>query len=100
MEDIRLKIDSVMLLHIEDYLCKPQTISSYCRSHSIKEHVFHYWYGKYKSLQNESSVKKGFVEVPIVDITSSLLQVSSPNGCVCHFTSLPPLDYIRQLLGL
>jgi hypothetical protein len=99
MEDIRLKIDSVMLFHIEDYLSNPQTISSYCRSHDIKEHVFHYWYGKYKSLQNESSSKKGFVEIPM-GVPSSLLQVSSPNGCVCHFTHLPPLDYIRQLLGL
>jgi hypothetical protein len=100
MEELQLKMDAVMLGHIETYLSHPQTISSYCRTHSIKEHVFHYWYGKYKSLQKGSSSKKGFVEVALVATSPVQVHLNSPNGCVCHFTHLPPADYLRQLLSL
>jgi transposase-like protein len=99
MEDLKLKMDEVMFAHIETYLSKPQTISSYCRTHNIKEHVFYYWHSKYKSLRKGSSVEKGFVEIPIA-LSSSVLQLQSPNGCTCHFTMLPAAEYIRQLLGL
>jgi hypothetical protein len=99
MEDLHLKIDASMLVHIEKYLLKTQTIRSYCLEHSIKDHVFHYWYGKYKSLQKESSVTKSFVEVALT-VTSCLVEVKGSNGCSCHFTSLPPVTYLHQLLSL
>jgi hypothetical protein len=99
MESLKIDRDKLMFGHIEAYLSKPQTISSYCRAHFIKEHVFHYWHGKYKSLQKASSVAEGFVEVPI-SVPSTVLQLKIPNGCTCHFAMLPPAEYMRQLLGL
>lgn len=100
MEDLKLKMDSVMLSHIEQYQTKEQTISSYCRVHNIKEHVFHYWYGKYKSLQKKSSLLvEGFVEIPLT-ATSSTLEVRVSNGFICHFGMLPPVDYLRKLIGV
>lgn len=89
-----------MLSHIEEYLSKEQTISSYCKEHGIKNHVFHYWYGKYKKLQKKSSLAcEGFVEIPL-PATTSTLEVRLGNGSSCHFGMLPPIGYLRTLIGI
>lgn len=87
-----------MLSHIEQYLSKEQSISSYCKLNSIKDYVFHYWYRKFKKLQSKSgSEATGFVEVSM-PTNHTAVEVRMCNGSVCNFSSLPPIEYLRKLM--
>ena len=99
MEDLSLQMHDKMFAHVEQCLTKDQKIRSYCLEHNIKEHVFHYWYGKYRRLQKGPLEQEGFVEVSLPNTRCSL-EVSIPTGCRCHFINLPPADYLRKLLGV
>ena len=82
-----------MRSHIE--ACKESglTVRTYCLRHKIKHSVYYYWQ---KKLQPQWRGK--FIAVTPVT-SSSPLSIIFTNGTRISFESMPPVDYLRQLIS-
>jgi transposase-like protein len=89
-----------MFKHVAQYLASGQSVVSYCTNHHIRPHNFYYWLNRFKSEQLAEPVTREFVEIPIASTLSSFpIQLRTPQGYTLDFATLPPVDYLRQLLA-
>jgi transposase-like protein len=88
-----------MLEHVEKYQASGQSIVSYCAKHDINPHNFYYWRKRFNTKRAEEAGRSEFVEIPIASTLSSPpVQLRTPQGYTLNFATLPPIDYLRQLL--
>ncbi len=82
-----------MQLHIAACKASGQTVLAYCSSHQLKPHQYYYWQ---KRLQPEVPGK--FMPITPLLLNAPVL-ITFTNGNRISFEILPPLAYIKQLLG-
>jgi len=72
----------------------------FCKEHQVTEHLFYYWYRKYR--QNNESTTEGFVPVRLNNnesITGSF-EVSYPNGVRVSLPTGTNFSDIKSLIEL
>jgi len=72
----------------------------FCKEHQVTEHLFNYWYRKYR--QNNESTTEGFVPVRLNNnesITGSF-EVSYPNGVRVSLPTGTNFSDIKSLIEL
>ena len=84
---------SVMELHIAACKASGLSVKVYCHNHQIKRSNYYYWQQK---LQPQSagrfiSITPSFVNAPV--------SIVFTNGNRICFESMPPADYLKQLLS-
>ena len=82
-----------MQQHIEGCKSSGQTVAAYCSGHSIKAHQYYYWKNK---LQPAAPGK--FISI-VAPLSTAPVSVDFINGIRIRFETLPPAEYIKQLMG-
>jgi hypothetical protein len=93
MENEKISQAMVMQQHIDACKASGQTVASYCSGHSIKAHQYYYWQNKL-----QPAVPGKFISIAPPLLTASV-SVDFTNGNRVRFETLPPPEYIKQLMG-
>jgi len=83
----------LMQTHIAACKASGITVEAYCREHELKPSVYYYWC---KKLQPEAPGK--FISITSL-LSTSPVSIIFTNGKRISFETLPPVDYIQQLMG-
>ena len=90
---------AIMFKHVVQYQASGQSIVSYCKKHGINPHNFYYWRKVFNSTEDKKPGMQSFIEIPFASTSSShSVQLRMPQGHSLEFATLPPVDYLRQLL--
>ena len=79
------------------------TQKAYCEEHSIRYHVFHYWYKRYRDSQSPDK-EPGFIPLQVKTshfpvAASAHIELLLPDGKRLLFHQPISSDYLRQLIG-
>jgi len=81
-----------MQAHIAACKLSGLTVAAYCSRHQLKVHQYYYWQKKLHPAQQGSHFIKLSPVLPSVPVSIVLA-----NGVRISFTTLPPVDYVKQL---
>jgi hypothetical protein len=82
----------IMQAHIAACKLSGLTVVAYCSQHQIKVHQYYYWQKKLQPQQDSNFIK-------ITPVLASVpVSVILANGMQINFTTLPPVDYVKQLI--
>jgi hypothetical protein len=92
MESKDILPSQIMQAHMAAYKLSGLTVIAYCSRHQIKVHQYYYWQKKLQPQQDSNFIKitPALSCVPVSVILS--------NGIQVNFTTLPPVDYVKQLI--
>lgn len=93
MENEKISQAILMQQHIAACKASGQTVAAYCSGHSIKVHQYYYWQNK---LQPAAPGKFISIGTPL---SNTLLRIDFTNGSRISFETLPPVEYLKQLMG-
>lgn len=93
MENEKISQAPLMQRHIAACKASGQTVVAYCSGHSIKPHQYYYWQ---KKLQ--PAVPGKFISMA-PSLSTAPVCIEWTNGHRICFETLPPVDYIKQLMG-
>lgn len=93
MENEKISQAPLMQQHIAACKASGQTVAAYCSGHSIKPHQYYYWQ---KKLQ--PAVPGKFISIA-ASLSTALVSIELTNGNRIRFETLPPVEYIKQLMG-
>lgn len=93
MENEKISQAILMQQHIDACKASGQTVAAYCSGHSIKAHQYYYWQNK---LQAAAPGKFISIAAPLSNAPVSLVFTNGNRIC---FETLPPAEYIKQLMG-
>ncbi len=82
-----------MEMHLASCKASSLTVREYCSQHEVKVHQYYYWQKKLQPQTQDSN----FVKMSPTQ-TSSPVSVVFANGHQVDFTTLPPVDYLKQLM--
>lgn len=74
---------------------------AYCKQHSIRYHVFHYWYKRYRDLQGTDK-EPGFISLkikPSADTSIAHTELLLPDGKRLLFYQPVSSDYLKTLIN-
>jgi hypothetical protein len=85
------------------------TQKDYCEQHSIRYHVFHYWYKKYRDTQSVAAKEHSFIPLQLQPAVTAAAgssvtpagvyaQIVLPNGRRLLFHQPVSADYLKALL--
>ncbi len=92
METKETSLSQIMETHIAACKLSGQTVSDYCSTHRLKVHQYYYWQ---KKLQPQTS---NFIKMSPV-FSSVPMSILFTGGTQVNFATLPPADYIKNLLN-
>ena len=94
-------IKDEMFAHIEQWKESGLTQKTYCQSHAITYHVFHYWYKLYRSEHGFSNAKLAadFIPLQIYSAATGCLELCFVNGHRILFHQLVSTDYLKALIS-
>ncbi|MFN0082053.1 MAG: IS66 family insertion sequence element accessory protein TnpA [Ferruginibacter sp.] len=92
METKELSLSQTMETHIAACKVSGQTVVDYCNNHQLKVHQYYYWQ---KKLQPQQS---NFIKMSPV-IPTVPMSIFFTNGTQVNFATLPPVDYLKNLLN-
>jgi hypothetical protein len=93
MEQAKINQSELMRQHIASCKASGKTVEMYCKEHQLKPSYYYYWR---KKLQLPEPGK--FISVLPV-LSNAAVSISFINGNRISFETLPPVDYLKQLLG-
>lgn len=93
MESKDTSQQQIMQAHIAALKLSGQTVAEYCVQHKIKAHQYYYWQKKLQPL----SAGSNFIKMSALQ-TAGPLRVVFANGHQVNFATLPPVDYLKQLI--
>jgi transposase-like protein len=93
MENEKISQAILMQQHIAACKASGQTVAAYCSGHSIKAHQYYYWQNK---LQPATPGKFISIAPPL---STAPVSIDFINGTRIRFETLPPVEYIKQLMG-
>ena len=83
----------IMQGHIAACKLSGLTVAAYCGQHQIKINQYYYWQKKLQSSPQGNFIK-------IAQLSASVpVSIVFANGNQVNFTTLPPVDYVKQLVG-
>ena len=81
-----------MLTHIAACKASGKTVEDYCMEHELKASNYYYWR---KKLQPPEPGKF----IPITPLLSNApVRITFANGIYVSFETMPPVDYVKQLV--
>src|SRR6478736_6826892 len=96
-----------MFLMIASWQQSGLTQKDYCEQHSVRYHVFHYWYKKYRDTHLSEDKKAGFIALHIqqpsaahsypAPTTSAHTELLLPDGRRLLFHQPVSADYLKAL---
>lgn len=97
LPEVRLQ----MFRFIEQWQQSKLTQKEYCGQQSIKYHVFHYWYKRYRQQQggavgNSSSFVKLQIAKPV---TAGAIEIHFPGGIRLFFHEPVSSNYLKALIS-
>ncbi len=93
MESKDTNQQQIMQAHIAALKLSGQTVADYCDHHKIKAHQYYYWQ---KKLQPPSP-GSNFIKITTLQ-SAAPVSVVFANGRQINFTTLPPVDYLKQIM--
>lgn len=86
---------------IEQWQLSGVTQNAFCQQQSIKYHVFHYWYKRYRDRHAESqSNAPSFVKLQVANPASSgSVEIYYPGGIRIIFHEPVSSNYLKALIG-
>jgi hypothetical protein len=82
----------IMQKHIAACKTSGLKITDYCSQHEIKVHQYYYWQKKLQLAEQDGN----FIKMAPV-LLSAGMSIVLANGTQISFTTLPPVDYVKQL---
>ena len=82
----------IMQAHIAACKLSGLSVAAYCSEHQIKAHQYYYWQNKLKLPKQDSN----FIKIAPV-LSSVGMSIVFANSTQISFTTLPPVDYVKQL---
>ena len=92
MENEKTSQAVLMQQHIDACKASGLTVAAYCSGHSIKAHQYYYWQNKLQLPKQDGN----FIKMAPV-LSSVGMSIDLANGTQISFTTLPPVDYVKQL---
>ena len=92
METKETSQSHIMQTHIAACKLSGLTVAAYCSNHQLKVHQYYYWQKKLQPQQGN------FIKMSPV-ISSVPVSILFVNGVQINFATLPPVDYIKNLLN-
>lgn len=93
MEKEKISQAILMKQHIDACKASGQTVAQYCSSQQIKAHQYYYWQ---KKLQPIAPGK--FISIA-PHLSNAPVRIDFTNGNRISFETMPPVEYIKQLMG-
>jgi hypothetical protein len=93
MEQEKIKTADTMRLHLSACKSSGLTVGQYCREHQLKPSYYYYWR---KKLQPTELGR--FISIPATAGTSAVSIFFATGHRIC-FEAMPPVDYLKQLMG-
>jgi hypothetical protein len=86
---------------IEQWQQSSLTQNVFCQQQSIRYHVFHYWYKRYRSQHVESKNNgSSFVKLQVAKpITDSSVEIIYPGGIRIVFHEMVNSNYLKSLIS-
>jgi hypothetical protein len=93
MESVKLNQSELMQQHIAACKTSGLQVETYCRQHQLKPSLYYYWR---KKIQPQQPGK--FISIaPLLSNTPVSIIFTSGHRII--FETLPPVDYLKQLMG-
>ena len=92
METKEPSTSQIMETHVAACKLSGQTVADYCNKHQLKVHQYYYWQ---KKLQQPTS---NFIKMSPV-LSSVPVSIFFTSGTQVNFATLPPADYIKNLIN-
>jgi len=83
----------IMQTHIAACKLSGLTVAAYCSRHQLKVHQYYYWQKKLQPPHQGGNFIKMAPVLPSVPMS-----IFFANGNQISFTTLPPVDYVKQLI--
>jgi hypothetical protein len=93
MEQDKINIADTMRLHLSACKSSDLTVEQYCRQNQLKPSYYYYWR---KKLQPREPGR--FVSIAAPASTSVVSIIFTTGHRIC-FEAMPPVDYLKQLMG-
>ena len=93
MESKDLSYQQIMEAHIAACKLSGLTVVTYCGHHQLKVHQYYYWQKKLQPPQGDSN----FIKMAPL-LSTAGVSIVFVNGKQMNFTTLPPVDYVKQLI--
>ena len=94
MEQDKTNRSALMLTHIAACKSSGKTVEEYCMQHELKPSNYYYWRKKLQPPQEPGKF------IPITPLLSNApVHIGFANGIHISFETLPPVDYVKQLLS-
>jgi hypothetical protein len=86
---------------IEQWLQSKLTQKEYCEQQSIRYHVFHYWYKRYRQQQaGNGNNHSSFVKLQIAKtVTTGVVEIHFPDGIRLFFHEPVSSNYLKALIS-
>ncbi len=85
---------------IEQWQQSSLTQNAFCEQQSVKYHVFHYWYKRYREQQVVTNDESSFVKLQIAKpITDGSVEIIYPGGIRLIFHEPVSCNYLKALIS-
>ena len=98
---LQSKTSQHMFSLIEQWQQSDLTQKAFCEQHSIRYHVFHYWYKRYRVQQPDAENNAGsFVKLQVVKPSSAgRVEINFPGGIRILFHEPVSSNYLKALVS-
>jgi hypothetical protein len=94
MEQATINQMELMRQHIASCKASGKSVESYCKDEQLKPHNYYYWRKKIEPPQPEGK----FISIA-APLSHSPVSIIFTNGNRICFETMPPADYIKQLMS-
>lgn len=84
----------MMQTHIEACKASGLKVEQYCQTHNLKSANYYYWHRRL-----QENTESNFTKVSITPIHKCNSSILFTNGHQLFFDTLPPAEYVKQLIG-
>ena len=95
------QIQQQMFSMINEWQQSSLTQKAFCEQHTIRYHVFHYWYKRYRDAQAVDK-EPGFIPLqikPSFDISAAHIELLLPDGKRLLFHQPVSSDYLKAIIS-
>ena len=93
------QIRQQMLTMIADWQCSGLSQKQYCVVHSIRYHIFHYWYKRFKD-QTSADSSASFIAIPAAPVAvSGHIELFLAEGKRIVFHQPVSADFLKALIA-